>query len=85
MADGKVVYSGNGLAGYGNLIIIKHSDTYLSAYAYSQQRLVNEGTTVKAGNMIAKMGNLKDSTARLHFQIRRNGKPVNPLRYLPER
>ncbi|NNE62625.1 MAG: peptidoglycan DD-metalloendopeptidase family protein [Gammaproteobacteria bacterium] len=85
VADGKVVYSGNGLAGYGNLIIIKHSDTYLSAYAYGQQRLVEEGTTVEAGKVIAKMGNLKTSTARLHFQIRKNGKPVDPLRFLPER
>ena len=85
VADGKVVYSGNGLAGYGNLIIIKHSDTYLSAYAYGQQRLVKEGTNVEAGKVIAKMGNLKTSTARLHFQIRKNGKPVDPLRFLPER
>ncbi|MCP4433518.1 MAG: peptidoglycan DD-metalloendopeptidase family protein [Gammaproteobacteria bacterium] len=84
VADGKVVYSGNGLAGYGNLIIIKHSDRYLSAYAYSQQRLVKEGTTVKAGNVIAKMGNSKSTTARLHFQIRKNGKPVDPMIFLPK-
>ena len=85
VADGKVVYSGNGLAGYGNLVIIKHSDTFLSAYAYGQQRLVKEGETVEAGMAIAKMGNLKTGTARLHFQIRKNGKPVDPLRFLPER
>ena len=85
VADGKVVYSGNGLAGYGNLVIIKHSDTFLSAYAYGQQRLVREGDTVKAGKAIAKMGSLKTGTARLHFQIRKNGKPVDPMRFLPER
>ncbi len=85
VADGRVVYSGNGLAGYGNLIIIKHSETYLSAYAYTQQRLVNEGETVKAGKLIARMGEHKTRDARLHFQIRRNGKPVDPLKYLPKR
>ncbi len=84
VADGRVVYSGNGLAGYGNLIIIKHSDTYLSAYAYCQERLVREGTAVKAGNVVAKMG-LWDDRAKLYFEIRRNGKPVDPLRYLPDR
>ncbi len=84
-ADGKVVYSGNGLSGYGNLIIIKHSDTYLSAYAYSQQRLVKEGMMVKAGAVIAKMGRHKTAMARLHFEIRKNGEPVDPLKYLPKR
>ena len=83
VADGKVVYSGNGLAGYGNLIIIKHSDTYLSAYAYCQQRLVEEGMSVQAGKQVATMGR-KDNVAKLHFQIRRNGKPVDPLKYLPQ-
>ena len=82
VADGKVVYSGNGLTGYGNLIIIKHSETYLSAYAYCQERLVEEGTLVKSGKVIAKMGR-RDNTAKLHFEIRRNGKPVNPMKYLP--
>ena len=84
VADGKVVYSGNGLAGYGNLVIIKHSDKYLSAYAYCQQRLVQEGTVVKAGKVVATMGT-RDNTAKLHFEIRRDGKPVDPLRYLPAR
>jgi len=84
-ADGKVVYSGNGLSGYGNLIIIKHSDTYLSAYAYCQRRFVKEGAQVKAGMVIAKMGQHKTKTARLHFEIRKNGEPVNPLKYLPKR
>ena len=82
VADGKVVYSGNGLAGYGNLIIIKHSETYLSAYAYCQRRLVEEGMSVKAGRQVATMGQ-KDDIAQLYFEIRRNGKPVDPLKYLP--
>ena len=84
VADGRVVYSGNGLAGYGNLIIIKHSDTYLSAYAYCQERLVREGTSVKAGKIVARMGS-RDNTAKLYFEIRRNGKPVDPMKYLPKR
>ena len=84
VADGKVVYSGNGLAGYGNLIIIKHSDTYLSAYAYCQKRLVQEGVAVKAGEVVAKMGR-RENTAKLHFEIRRNGKPVDPMKHLPNR
>jgi lipoprotein NlpD len=84
VAAGKVVYSGNGLVGYGNLIIIKHSDTYLSAYAYCQERLVEEGRLVKSGKVIARMGR-KDNTAKLHFEIRRNGKPVDPMKYLPKR
>mgnify|MGYP002633112036 CR=1 FL=1 len=81
-SGGKVVYSGNGLAGYGNLIIIKHSDTYLSAYAYCQTRLVTEGMFVKAGAAIAKMGQYNGESPRLHFEIRKNGKPVDPLKYL---
>ncbi len=84
VADGKVVYSGNGLAGYGNLIIIKHSNTYLSAYAYCQERLVQEGILVKAGSKVATMGT-RENRAQLHFEIRRNGKPVDPLKYLPKR
>ncbi len=82
-ADGKVVYSGNGLISYGNLIIIKHNKTFLSAYAYNRKLLVKEGDAVKAGQKIAEMGNKDKSNARLHFEIRKNGKPVDPLKYLP--
>ncbi len=85
VAAGKVVYSGTGLAGYGNLIIIKHNDTFLSAYAYNRNRLVAEGTLVKQGTLIAEMGQDKDRKPILHFQIRKNGKPVDPLSYLPEK
>ena len=85
VAAGKVVYSGTGLAGYGNLIIIKHNDTFLSAYAYNRNRLVAEGTLVKQGGLIAEMGQDKDRNPILHFQIRKNGKPVDPLSYLPRK
>ena len=84
-AAGKVVYSGNGLVGYGNLIIIKHNETYLSAYAYCKERLVNEGRIVKAGAIIAKMGLHKNKLAKLHFEIRKNGKSVDPMNYLPNK
>jgi lipoprotein NlpD len=80
---GKVVYSGNGLRGYGNLIIIKHNDKYLSAYGHNQQNLVKEGLQVKQGEMIARVGNTEAERVQLHFQIRIDGKPVDPLRYLP--
>lgn len=82
-ADGKIVYSGDGLISYGNLIIIKHNKTYLSAYAYNHKNLVKEGETVKAGQKIAEMGRKDKLSARLHFEIRKNGKPVDPLKYLP--
>ena len=82
VASGKVVYSGNGLAGYGNLIIVKHSDTYLSAYAYCHNRLVKEGDLIKAGTTIAQMGRDKNGKAKLHFQVRKNGKPVDPMGFL---
>ncbi len=81
-AAGRVVYSGNGLVGYGNLIIIKHNETYLSAYAYCKERLVSEGNVVKAGAIIARMGQHKNKSARLHFEIRKDGKPVDPMDYL---
>jgi len=83
VAAGKVVYSGTGLAGYGNLIIVKHNNTYLSAYAYNQSRQVKEGEQVNQGTLIAKMGQGREQQASLHFQIRKNGKPVDPLQYLP--
>jgi lipoprotein NlpD len=81
-ADGRVVYSGSGLAGFGQLIIIKHNDTYISAYGHNQSLLVREGVEVKAGQKIAEMGKQQGSP-RLHFEIRRQGKPVDPLKYLP--
>ncbi|WP_371188435.1 peptidoglycan DD-metalloendopeptidase family protein [Thalassotalea maritima] len=84
-ADGLVVYAGNALRGYGNLIIIKHNDDYLSAYAHNDQLLVKEQETVKAGSTIAKMGNTGTDREKLHFEIRFRGKSVNPLRYLPKR
>ena len=82
-ADGEVVYSGSGLLGYGKLIIIKHNDTYLSAYAYNSQLLVKEGDSVKAGQDIAIMGQGNEGRPMLHFEIRKDGKPVNPLEILP--
>ena len=78
---GEVVYSGNGLVGYGNLIIVKHSSDYLSAYAYNAQNLVKEGAHVKRGQKIALMGAVRHKP-QLHFEIRKNGKPVNPVGYL---
>lgn len=84
-ADGDVVYSGNGLLGYGELIIVKHNDTYLSAYGHNRKRLVAEGDKVHAGQQIAEMGSSGASRDELHFEIRKNGKPVNPLDYLPAR
>ena len=84
-AAGQVVYSGNGLRAYGNLIIVKHNTHYLTAYAYNNAVLVKEGQQIKAGQEIAKMGRLHSSQAMLHFEIRHNGQPVNPLNYLSGR
>ena len=84
-ADGKVVYSGTGLVGYGNLIIIKHNEVYLSAYAHNSKLLVKEGQKAKAGQKIAEIGSTGANRDKLHFEIRRSGKPVNPLQYLPQR
>ena len=84
-ADGKVVYSGTGLVGYGNLIIIKHNDLYLSAYGYNSRLLLKEGDMAKAGQKIAEIGSTGTNRDELHFEIRRNGKPVDPLQYLPKR
>ncbi len=83
-AGGKVVYSGSGLRGYGNLIIIKHNDKYLSAYAHNKNILVKEGVMVKKGQQIARVGATESKQIKLHFQIRIDGKPVDPLRYLPK-
>lgn len=84
-ANGTVVYSGSGLIGYGKLVIIKHSDTYLSAYGHNRSLLVKEGRTVKQGEVIAEMGDSGKDGIMLHFEIRRNGKPVDPMSYLPKR
>ena len=85
VADGEVVYSGSGLIGYGELVIVRHSDAFLSAYGHNRKRLVNEGQKVKAGQQIAEMGRSGASRDMLHFEIRRNGKPVDPLPFLPAR
>lgn len=82
-ADGVVIFSGAGLVGYGELIIIKHSDEWLSAYGHNRRRLVAEGTRVKAGEVIAELGRTGAPREMLHFEIRRNGKPVDPLALLP--
>ncbi len=83
-APGLVVYAGDGLRGYGKLIIIKHSDVYLSAYGHNRKIVVSEGQTVKAGQKISEAGGDPANRRRLYFEIRRDGKPVNPLRYLPK-
>jgi lipoprotein NlpD len=82
-ADGKVVYAGAGLRGYGNLIILKHNNTYLTAYAHNQSLQVKEDQSVKKGQKIAEMGNSDTDRVKLHFEVRRQGKPVDPLKYLP--
>jgi lipoprotein NlpD len=84
-AAGEVVYSGSGLIGYGELVIIRHSDTFLSAYGHNRRRLVAEGDRVAAGQQVAEMGRSGASRDMLHFEIRRNGKPVDPLPLLPPR
>lgn len=84
-ADGVVVYSGNGLVGYGELVIIKHNDSFLSAYGHNSKRLVKEGQRVSAGQQIAEMGSTGATRNELEFQIRKDGNPVDPLGYLPPR
>lgn len=84
-ADGRVVYAGAGLRGYGNLIILKHNNTYLTAYAHNQTLLVKEDQTVRKGQKIAEMGRSDSDRVKLHFEIRRMGKPVDPSRYLVAR
>lgn len=83
-ASGRVVYAGSALRGYGNLVIIKHSDDYLSAYAHADKILVKEKQVVNAGQTVAKMGNTGTNRVMLHFEIRYHGKSVNPLKYLPK-
>ena len=84
-ADGRVVYAGAGLRGYGNLLIVKHNNTYLTAYAHNQSLLVKEDENVRKGQKIAAMGNSDADRVKLHFEIRRLGKPVDPAKYLPPR
>ena len=84
-ADGRVVYAGAGLRGYGNLIILKHNNTFLTAYAHNQALLVKEDQAVRKGQKIAEMGSTDADRVKLHFEIRRQGKPVDPVRYLPSR
>ena len=84
-ADGRVVYAGAGLRGYGNLVILKHNNTFLTAYAHNQTLLVKEDQSVRKGQKIAEMGNTDADRVKLHFEIRRQGKPVDPSRYLPAR
>jgi lipoprotein NlpD len=84
-ADGRVVYAGSGLRGYGNLVIVKHNSTYLSAYAHNQTLLVKDDQAVRRGQKIAEMGSSDAERVQLHFEIRRQGKPVDPARLLPSR
>ncbi|MFT6590670.1 MAG: lipoprotein NlpD [Rhodoferax sp.] len=84
-ADGRVVYVGAGLRGYGNLIILKHNNTYLTAYAHNQALLIKEDQSVRRGQKIAEMGSSDADRVKLHFEVRRQGKPVDPARYLPAR
>ena len=84
-ANGVVVYAGSGLRGYGQLLIIQHNEVFLSAYAHNQALLVGEGATVRRGQTVAEMGDTDAESPRLHFEIRRDGKPVNPLDYLPDK
>ncbi|WP_274584832.1 peptidoglycan DD-metalloendopeptidase family protein [Neisseria leonii] len=82
-ADGKVVYAGSGLRGYGNLVIVQHNSTYLTAYGHNQSLLVKEGQNVKRGQAIARMGSSDTDRNKLRFEVRQDGKPVNPASYIP--
>jgi len=84
-ADGQVVYAGAGLRGYGNLIILKHNNTFLTAYAHNQKLLVREDQKVRKGDKIAEMGSTDADRVKLHFEVRRQGKPVDPAKFLPAR
>lgn len=85
VADGRVVYAGSGLRGYGNLVIIKHNNTYLTAYAHNRAMLVEQDQVVRKGQRIAEMGSTESDTVKLHFEVRRLGKPVDPAKLLPPR
>jgi lipoprotein NlpD len=84
-AAGKVVYAGTGIAGFGELLIVKHNEQYLSAYGHNDRLLVGEGDTVAAGQKIAEKGSSGTDTVKLHFEIRKDGKPIDPVRLLPRR
>jgi lipoprotein NlpD len=84
-SDGRVVYSGSGLRGYGNLVIVKHDGDFLTAYAHNKSIMVTEGQSVKRGQKIAELGMTDTDTPKLHFEVRRSGKPVDPIAYLPPR
>ena len=84
-ADGVVVYAGSGVRGYGNFLILKHSDLFLSAYAYNAELIAKEGDQVRMGQKIARSGEDQDGQPRLYFEVRKDGKPVDPVRYLPAR
>ncbi len=83
--DGRVVYSGSGLRGYGNLVIVKHEGDFLTAYAHNRSILVSEGQTVKRGQKIAELGKTDSEIPKLHFEVRRAGKPVDPMKFLAQR
>jgi lipoprotein NlpD len=84
-SDGQVVYAGNGLRGYGQLLIVKHDENFLSAYAHNDKLLVSEGQRIEIGQPIALMGDTEADEVMLHFEIRKGGKAVEPLQYLPQR
>lgn len=84
-AGGRVVYAGSGIAGYGLMLIVRHNEEYLSAYGHNDELLVAEGSVVRSGQTIARFGNSGTDTVKLHFEIRREGRPVDPRRLLPAR
>jgi lipoprotein NlpD len=84
-ADGRVIYAGSGLRGYGNLIMLKHNSAFLTVYAHNQTLLVKEDQTVRRGQKIAEMGSSDTDSVKLHFEMRRQGKPVDPAKLLPPR
>lgn len=84
-ANGKVVYAGHGLRGYGNLVMLQHANGYLTAYAHNQKILVSEGAQVKQGQKIAEMGSSDTDRVKLHFEVRQQGTPFDPMGFLPKR